>query len=152
MLTNISMDREEWYTEFNTQVSGLNTLLPENVHILTLEMIPPNPLTPISLRQAIVRLEHFYENGEDEEMSKPAIVDLQMFGFFNITGAVEMTLGANMMLKDLNRLQWRVMPVGDEPAYERQIYRELKLDSKEKLPQITLNPMEIKTFIIDFNG
>ncbi|XP_063446500.1 lysosomal alpha-mannosidase-like isoform X2 [Mytilus trossulus] len=154
MLTNVSMDREQWYTQFNTQVSGLNTLLPENVHILTLEMIPPNPLTPISLRQAIVRLEHFYENGEDEEMSKPAIVDLQMFGFFNITGAVEMTLGANMMLKDLNRLQWRVMPSGDEPAipYERQTYRELKLDSKGKLPQITLNPMEIKTFIIDFNG
>lgn len=50
--------------------------MPENVHILTLEMVPTNPLIPISLRQAILRLEHFYENGEDDEMSKPATVDL----------------------------------------------------------------------------
>lgn len=40
-----------------------------------------------------------------------------MFAFFNITGAVEMTLGANMMLKDLNRLQWRVMPSGGIYVY-----------------------------------
>ena len=58
------------------QWSGLTKPLPKNVHLLTLEMLPTNPLTPISLREAILRLEHFYENGEDEELSQPATVDL----------------------------------------------------------------------------
>lgn len=64
------------------QTSGLTKQLPENVHILTLEMIPPNPLKPISFRQAILRLEHVFENGEDEMLSKPATVDLVSYKFF----------------------------------------------------------------------
>jgi hypothetical protein len=48
----------------------------KNVHLLTLEMLPTNPLTPNTPREAILRLEHFYENGEDEELSQPATVDL----------------------------------------------------------------------------
>jgi lysosomal alpha-mannosidase len=58
------------------QWSGLTKPLPKNVHLLTLEMLPTNPLTPNTPREAILRLEHFYENGEDEELSQPATVDL----------------------------------------------------------------------------
>jgi hypothetical protein len=44
-----------------TLFTGLGSVLPPNVHVLTLE-----PLTP---KQFLLRLEHIYETGESEEWS-----------------------------------------------------------------------------------
>lgn len=42
--------------------------LPDNVHLLTLEQREGT--------QYLLRLEHFYEEGEDEQLSKPATLNI----------------------------------------------------------------------------
>ena len=44
--------------------------LPENVHLLTLEMYKPS--------QLLLRLEHQYEAGEDAELSKAVDVNIRV--------------------------------------------------------------------------
>ena len=51
-------------------MSGLQSSLPENIQILTLE--------PWKGHTLLLRLEHIYENGEDIELSRPATVNLQV--------------------------------------------------------------------------
>ena len=72
----------------------------------------------------MVRLEHLFDTGEDEELSRPLEVDLStLFTNFNLQAVQEKLLGANV---DLNR---HSLGIG------------------RTLP-VTINPMQIRTFVI----
>ena len=60
------------------QWSGVRQALPDNVHLLTLEQYPSFGPAPSETQPFLLRLEHFYEKGEDSVLSEPATVDLQV--------------------------------------------------------------------------
>ena len=59
-----------FYVLFNLQGSMLNKALPDNVHLLTLELW--NETT------ALIRLEHQFEKMEDQDLSKNVTVNLKV--------------------------------------------------------------------------
>ncbi|XP_024086113.1 lysosomal alpha-mannosidase-like [Cimex lectularius] len=127
--TPTDMNFEDWQSSYNMEYSGLNSALPDNVQILTLE--------PWSETSFLLRLEHIMEKDDDPELSQPASVDLNdLFTHFAITSVEEMMLGGNMKREESQRLHWNS-----------------KLNYKKrhvvKSNIIDLNPMEIRTFIIE---
>ncbi|XP_013402708.1 lysosomal alpha-mannosidase [Lingula anatina] len=129
--SDLKMDFQQWIKQYNTMWSGLKQKLPDNVHLLTLEQW--------SGTTVLLRLEHFYEKGEDDVLSKPAVVSLKgLFTPFDVSSAVELNLGANQKLADMKRLKWMyktqlstpehvVTPIGDDLT-------------------VQLQPMQIRTF------
>lgn len=118
------------------QFSGLKRALPANVQILTLE-----PWKGFSF---LLRLEHILEKGEDADLSKPVIVNLQgLFTPFEIKTIQETTLGANQWLDKNERLEFEATDEIRKNGKRATIVK--ALDDY----QITLNPMQIRTFIID---
>ena len=117
----------------------VNNALPDNVNLLTLM----NDLSAEYDNAAIIRLEHFYEVGEDVVLSQPVTVDLMDFfgNSFEILGISELNLGANMKVADLaNRLRFNAQDgqdFGEERTPIRDDYKSFK---------VVLNPMEIRTF------
>jgi lysosomal alpha-mannosidase len=120
-----TVDKVKELVEF--EFKGLAKDLPDNVQILTLEPWKDS---------YILRLEHILEKGEDDTLSTAATVDLAgLFTLFNITELSETTLGANQLIeaptsKALKKIARSIAVKDDAP--------DLK---------VTLNPMEIKTFI-----
>ncbi|CAF1013919.1 unnamed protein product [Didymodactylos carnosus] len=91
---------ENYYTTW----SALNEVLPLNVHLLTFDL---QEITADNVAKYLIRVEHYFENNEDPDYSQPVIIDLQaLFTQGQIVDMVELTLGANLELKDLSRLEW----------------------------------------------
>jgi hypothetical protein len=59
------------------QFSGLKQPLPSNVHLLSLEQWSDNMTT-------LIRLEHPFQNGEDQTLSTPVTVNLQVIIFYRL--------------------------------------------------------------------
>ncbi len=80
--------------------SALSDSMPLNVHLLTFDQLDS--------KQFLIRVEHYFELNEDEMYSQPVKVDLQMLfkSLGTITNITELTLGANLPLSDLHRLDW----------------------------------------------
>ena len=123
-----------------------DTNFPPNLHLLTL-MRDFDYEIPNSY---IIRIEHFYEIGEDSEMSKYATIDLkEAFPSLNIIGVEELALGANMEIEELNqRLQWNSLPDFHFSKYD---FTESRNGSKSEKNikenfKFTLDPMQIRTF------
>jgi lysosomal alpha-mannosidase len=80
--------------------SALTNDLPLNVHLLTFDQI--------DVKQYLIRVEHYFEVNEDDTYSLSVTIDLQKL--FEIQGIisdiVELTLGGNLALADMNRLEW----------------------------------------------
>ncbi|KAL3876582.1 hypothetical protein ACJMK2_034416 [Sinanodonta woodiana] len=150
---------EEWNNNFNTMWSGLKQELPANVHMLTLEQWGGPAFPPSSSQPYLIRLEHIYENGEDPDLSKPAIVSLSnLFVPFTIESVVELTLGANLQLSQLNRLKWNKAEEQEKNSFKwhakhRVSPNHAAKDTVLKFEQdpliITLNPMQIRTFQVN---
>ncbi|XP_022199948.2 lysosomal alpha-mannosidase isoform X2 [Nilaparvata lugens] len=124
---------QQWQKNYKMEYSGLKGTVPSNVKILTLE--------PWKGRSLLLRLENIFEVGEDELYSKEAIVNLQdLFSAFKIVSAQETVLGANLLLKDMQRLKWN-----SESNYIK------KQGPSQTLTDfnVTLKPMQIRTFIIE---
>ncbi|XP_076655119.1 lysosomal alpha-mannosidase II isoform X1 [Halictus rubicundus] len=119
---------------FKTPVTAINNSLRPNVHLLTLE--------PWAMNIVILRLEHIFEKGESETYSKPVEINLQgLLANYNILTCRETTLGANEWVENVKRMQWR--------AKSNEIVEKLKNDTPNPIDYfVTLNPMEIKTFLI----
>ena len=61
-------------------------------------------------QQALLRLEHLFEENEtDDELSQSVTITLpeDFFTTFIITNIREMSLGGNMLKSEMNRLQWQ---------------------------------------------
>jgi len=80
--------------------SALSDSMPLNVHLLTFDQLAP--------KLFLIRVEHYFELNEDETYSQPVKIDLQMLfqSLGTITNITELTLGANLPLSDLHRLDW----------------------------------------------
>ncbi|XP_066143340.1 lysosomal alpha-mannosidase-like [Euwallacea fornicatus] len=113
-----------------TKYSALKESLPKNVHLLTLE--------PWTGSTYIIRLEHILEKNEDSALSSEVTVDLQtLFSGFKVENIVETTLGGNRKLDSLKfRYDWS--------------YQKGFKSAKRSLTasEVTLGPMDIKTFIV----
>ncbi|UJR26764.1 hypothetical protein I4U23_008079 [Adineta vaga] len=113
--------------------SALTDTLPMNVHLLTLDQLGP--------KEYLVRVEQYFELNEDETYSHPVTFDLQSIikSLGTINNLVEMTLAGNLALSDLHRLKW---VTGNEEMAQTNVPQETTLTDTN----ITLNPMEIRTF------
>ncbi|KAL4239725.1 Mannosidase alpha class 2B member 1 [Mactra antiquata] len=68
-------NNDDWSDIFISQWSGIKTSLPENIHLLTLDLWP-NPPVETKYTALLLRLEHIYEKYEDRRQSSPARVYL----------------------------------------------------------------------------
>ncbi|WAQ95187.1 MA2B1-like protein, partial [Mya arenaria] len=75
--TKTDMNYQDYSMFYNTMWSGLKQELPANIHMLTLEQWGGPTLSPSQTQPYLIRLEHFYENGEDPQLSLPVTVNLQ---------------------------------------------------------------------------
>nr|XP_051693844.1 lysosomal alpha-mannosidase isoform X7 [Oryctolagus cuniculus] len=117
---------------WGTQFSGLRRELPPSVHLLTLARWGPNTL--------LLRLEHQFASGEDSgrNLSSPVTLNLQrLFSTFTITRLQETTLAANQPRANASRLQW---------TPDTGFVHNLTVPPVD-LAAITLQPMEIRTFV-----
>ncbi|XP_049857125.1 lysosomal alpha-mannosidase-like isoform X1 [Schistocerca gregaria] len=131
---------EQWQETYKMEYSGLKKSLPPNVQILTLEQWKGTAL--------LLRIEHILEKTDDPDLSKPVTINLKdVFAPFSIKSARETTLGANQWLSDSKRLKWRV----ESNDIHRDTYSRHSSSyyyDDDDLT-ITLNPMQIRTFIIE---
>ncbi|KAH0629645.1 hypothetical protein JD844_011874 [Phrynosoma platyrhinos] len=117
------------------EYTALNHALPSNVHLLTLAQREPNSI--------LIRLEHQFERGESVNGSMPAVINLQnLFSSFNVISLQEMSLAANQKREEMKRLIWQSSEGASSGAAEEQP-SPASLDPT----QITLQPMEIRTFL-----
>jgi len=122
----------DFLTKHVTTFSGLNENLPENVHLLTLENWKNN--------QILIRLEHFFESSDNDQLSKPVDVNLaNLFKTFKVSDIVETTLAANELLSESERLKWNSNHwFSDEKQRNR----------RAADFTVHLTPQQIRTFIL----
>ncbi|XP_077290663.1 lysosomal alpha-mannosidase-like [Arctopsyche grandis] len=154
----------------NNVYGGIIAKLPDNVHLLTLE--------PWKEGSILLRLEHYFQKTDDpNNLSKSVTVDLEEFlSGFTISSIKEVTLPANQFSNEAKRLNWKSSEIIAENFNEiynkqcssnRNSVNYCMLDSKRafthmirnqssnidsrntKEIRITLNAMEIKSFVIE---
>jgi lysosomal alpha-mannosidase len=102
----------------------------------------------------IIRIEHFYEIGEDATLSKPVKFDLKKFFLnfgFSILSVDELALGANMKVEELTeRLQWKAqqsrLTKRDYGDFLKNFYKKQKTSVKSDDFIYDFQPMQIRTF------
>ncbi|XP_076073575.1 lysosomal alpha-mannosidase-like [Mytilus galloprovincialis] len=141
--TTSTMKQSDWTKVYHTSWSGLKAALPDNVHMLTFVQWAGPSFTPRTSQPYLVRFEHIYEKDEDAELSKPVKIVLQnLFVPFDVQSVEELTLGANLQLSQLHRMQWKTNQ--HFPDLSRQSQPVTATDNFT----VVLNPMEIRTFQI----
>lgn len=143
ILITPTTEKSEADSELNyvpiSQGSGLAKNLPPNIHILTLE--------PWKDGTILLRLEHIFEVGEGENLSKPVDVNIKnLFSTFTILSIEETTLGGNQWLKDMDRMKWEaetndVLQTDDDISIP-------PVEIGEGVMNVLLKPMDIRTFIL----
>ena len=130
---------DNYFKEYKTQYSGLSQELAKNINLLSLEHWYNSTY--------LLRLEHFYQNNESTILSKPVNISLKnIFSSFKVIKVVEQTLGANQNFTEFkNRLKFNA-------NNDKGFGFEDKITLKYNEFEYTLKPMEIKTFLIEFNN
>ncbi|XP_056631268.1 lysosomal alpha-mannosidase-like [Diorhabda sublineata] len=136
-LSPTDMTFEELEKQIDFQYSALQAELPENINILSFEQWVDNSY--------LLRLEHILEKEEDPKLSKEVTVNIKnLFKNIAISEITETTLGANVPLSEFSktpRFEWNTLP-----KITSQSSTSNKLIGEDG--SVTLNPMEIRTFII----
>ncbi|CAG2117424.1 unnamed protein product, partial [Medioppia subpectinata] len=132
----LTQTQAEYRNKYKTSYSALNQELPQNVHLLTLEKWTQNEL--------LLRLEHFYQKEDNNELSKDVEIDLKnMFKDIKIKEVREMTLSANQELSESqkSRLQWKSKnPLNDIQFNSNQHFNDIS--------KVQLSSQQIRTFIL----
>ncbi|XP_044046070.1 lysosomal alpha-mannosidase [Siniperca chuatsi] len=114
------------------EFSGLQAALPPAVHLLT--------LTQWDEDSVLLRLEHQFQSWESKLNSQPVTVNLQkLFSTLEVLGVSELNLSANQWKDELTRFHWT--PQTDERPL-------LKKFEDPSIWEVTLRPMEIRTFLL----
>lgn len=113
------------------QSSSLKTPLPQNVHLMTYE--------PWKDDDHLIRFEHLLDKYDDAELSKPVTFDLKDV-FPGDYYFEEVSLAGNQWIEESSRLRFR--QVGSPDSGNEKSLPKLALTS------ITLEPMQIRTFIM----
>ncbi|KAI1716495.1 alpha mannosidase middle domain-containing protein [Ditylenchus destructor] len=120
---------EAYIKKFLTTFSPLSADLPPHVNLLTLKQLKSNSL--------LLRLEHFYQNQEDNFFSQPISVDLtKLFSPFDIITVEELMLAGNKLATSNTQT--------NEPNKQQNKFSERRLGAFS----VELKPMEIKTLRI----
>lgn len=115
--------------------------LPDNVALITLQELDDG--------KVLLRLAHLYEIGEDKNLSVMTSVELKkLFPGKKIGEVTETNLSANQERTEMEkkRLVWKVEGSSRE---ENKVVRGGPVDPAKLV--VELAPMEIRTFVIDFN-
>eukprot|EP01097_Dermamoeba_algensis_P006499 TRINITY_DN4068_c0_g1_i3.p1 TRINITY_DN4068_c0_g1~~TRINITY_DN4068_c0_g1_i3.p1 ORF type:complete len:474 (-),score=132.78 TRINITY_DN4068_c0_g1_i3:50-1471(-) len=144
MFSSSASSASDWLNNFGTTFAPLNNDLPLNLEVLNAQVISSGTL--------LLRLHHLYAVGEDSSLSQPLTVDLHdvlpSLAFISIT---ETSLSANQPLNQVQRLQWKTSASGFRNAKSPGMKNISKQQRVWQSPtSVTLNPMEIRTFIIKF--
>ncbi|KAK3006027.1 hypothetical protein RJ639_016109 [Escallonia herrerae] len=140
LLAFTEQDGSKW-TDFEVSTfSGVDPLysLPDNVAIITLQELEDG--------DALLRLAHLYEVGEDADLSNIASVELEkLFSIRKISKVSEMSLSANQEREAMEkkRLVWKVEGSHDERPTSP---RGGPVDPLKLV--VELAPMEIRTFVL----
>jgi lysosomal alpha-mannosidase len=123
----------DYFAAYLQTWTALTDVLPLNLHLLTLDQL--------AAKNYLVRVENYFELNEDSNYSLPITFDLQ--SIFKTIGTIstttELTLGANLPLANLKRLDWLTT---DEESSAVNAPEQKPLED----PMVTLNPMQIRTF------
>lgn len=123
-------------SHFTKQHSSIGLSLPQNVYLMTFE--------PWKDDSRLIRFEHLLEKDEDPALSAPVRFNLADVFPGNDIELREVSLSANQWIEDYSRLQFRPENATDFlDVVERKTSR-----VAEASTEITLQPMEIKTFIM----
>ena len=129
--------------------------LPSNVNLLTFEPWL-NASTDYPNKQYLVRIEHLFELGEHGMMSEPVSISLPKFfgplgtGIGAVSWMRETTLGGNQWKEDSQRLEWNVQ--GEKATSTPLKEVNFGEERQKQLEDVILEPMEIKTFIVEFHS
>lgn len=148
--------------------------IPRNIHVLTFEPWDQDKLKGHSY---IVRFEHLFEKDEDPEYSKPARFNFQdAFRDLDVAWIRETTLAGNQWLEEATRFKFKPDSKKDSTEdfskYESMMRKDAdevkdfvqarslggdtsKMDASARSVafdyEITLEPMQIRTFIVKMN-
>lgn len=136
----------DYITSFNTAFKGTTVDLDPRVEVLTLE--------PWIERKALLRLGHMYSVGEHPVYSQPITIDmLNFFSGKTIASFVEASLTGTRTKDEIDRDRAEYTRVNTIEA-DGQIRNTGFTPSQKKegvaSTTVTLNPMEIKTFWVEF--
>ncbi|OIW09434.1 hypothetical protein TanjilG_10306 [Lupinus angustifolius] len=136
-------DKDDWLNSHVPTFSGIDSsyTLPDNIVIITLQELENG--------STLLRLAHLYEIGEDKDLSVSATVELKkLFPIKKIKEVKEMNLSANQERIEMERkrLVWKV----EGSSEDENVSRGGPVDPKDLV--VELAPMEIRTFIINFNS
>lgn len=143
LLAFAEQDGSKWTNSPVESFSGIDSSysLPDNVAVITLQELENG--------KVLLRLAHLYETGEDKDYSVMATVELiKLFPNKKIHKVTEMSLSANQerAAMEKKRLVWKVEGSAEE---EPNVVRGGPVDPAKLV--VELAPMEIRTFIIDFD-
>ncbi|GLT27152.1 hypothetical protein SLA2020_021760 [Shorea laevis] len=143
LLAFAEQDGDDWMSSHASTFSGIDSSysLPDNVALLTLQELDDG--------KVLLRLAHLYEIGEDSVLSSMTSVELKkLFPGKEIGSVTEMSLSGNQERTEMEkkRLVWKVEGLLEE---DTKVERGGPVDPTKLV--VELAPMEIRTFVIDFN-
>ncbi|KAG8652720.1 probable alpha-mannosidase At5g13980 isoform X1 [Manihot esculenta] len=143
LLAFAEQDGNNWTNNHVTTFSAMDPsyVLPDNVAIITLQELDNG--------KVLIRLAHLYEIGEDKDLSTMASVQLKkVFPYKKIKKVTETSLSANQerAAMEEKRLKWKSEGSSGEEA---KVARGKPVHPVALV--VELAPMEIRTFLVDFN-
>lgn len=120
------------------QYSAIATELPPNIYLMSFE--------PWKDKSFLIRFEHIMEIDEDTQQSLPVSFNVSHIFPGNFTFR-EVSLGANQWIENVKRFHFK--EEGSVKVADKQVNNE-PMQRQTNDPQliITMNPMEIRTFIM----
>ncbi|PRP87825.1 hypothetical protein PROFUN_04299 [Planoprotostelium fungivorum] len=119
---------------FRGKSSSFQFEMPENVHLLTLMRFDDEKNVRV-----LVRLQHIYAKDEHPQLASPVEMDLmELFDMYDIASIRETNLSGIRGIEETKDIVWKVN------RDEETAYRPIELKGNK----LTLQPMEIRTFII----
>ena len=133
-------------------MSAISAALPANIKLQTVSC----SYAEWNGGQCILRLAHMYQVDEHPKLSLPATVSLA--GIFsearlNVTAATETMLTANQARStwEARKHHWSTEEVVDRGVSQSsQVAQRAFLDPTDEALTVTLNAMEVKTFLVTF--
>jgi len=134
----------EWKINYRTSFSGLQSDLPENVHLLSFKVI-----TKSNWNSAILRLQNIYEKDSDPQLSLPVEVSLDSLFSTSYKVSEELELSGILPMSQMNRLQWQ----NHEEDFSWVNFFDHVHEMIQRRDQryiVELYPTQIRTFQVDF--
>lgn len=131
-----------WAQKFHTAASWVSSPLPPNVHLLTVDMVNYGP------GRALVRVAHLFQQGEHQQWSQPATVSLRtLLRGAQLANVVETNVRGTEPVSKFEPPAWTLQGGGSLPQHILQRYAANPPAGVDL--RITLQPMDIRTFLCD---